>query len=74
MFALLSLLAALSKASGTRKESADRDAAVGVVAIPAFVAAVLYTLSVADVFHVFDWLHHRTKLDTSDDEHRAGLI
>lgn len=60
-YALLSLLAAINVGIGAaRSERAEEDAKAGVLFIPAFVAATLYTLSVADVFHVIDWIRHRS--------------
>jgi ABC-type Mn2+/Zn2+ transport system permease subunit len=59
-YAVLSLMAALSMAVGTRDKRTQDDAGIGIIVIPTFVALLLYTLSVADLFHFIDWTKHRT--------------
>lgn len=54
----LALYGWLSIATESR-DGTEESAATAMICTVAFAAALLFTLSLADVFHVWDWLHHR---------------
>jgi NADH:ubiquinone oxidoreductase subunit 2 (subunit N) len=53
------LMSTLAAANERRSEAKDSMGMAALICIVAFLAALFFTLSIADVFHFWAWLRHR---------------